>query len=376
MDRNLKKYYLHRFILELASAKGSFFTMAYFYMLGLPAWGVVLATVVYSITALCVLRPVRYLVNNFGVKNTFMLHLIPLFVQYIVTVNVNSERTYFIYIINFIHAISLMLYRIPVDAYFSRFGNEKDRGKEVGYSNILSGVSGIVFAVFFGTLLDNSGFAIVITIQFLVHLIASFVLWDKKDPNLKIFVETKISKIQVPARVIKTYFLGHLPYAFMADLFFIWVTLHLGSFTLVGIFVGLKMALEMMLSFIVGYLTDASRIKTAFYITVALSSVLWILVPFADQPLHVFMLQFFLGISGLIISIPIDREYYNLAQQSGNEVSFAIIKEKSIMLGMILGGIISIVLILLVKNWYLLLPLAAIFGLAQIFMFRGDKNQI
>src|SRR5262249_11883559 len=131
-----------------------------------------------------------------------------------------------------IHGVNLMLYRVPVTAYFSRFGDNDRRGKQISYVNIMYGLVGMAFALFFGSALDRHGFTLVITLQLIVLVISDLVLWSRTDPNVKMFIETRIEKAKVPFRVLKTYFVGELPYTFTADLLFIWITLRVGSFTL------------------------------------------------------------------------------------------------------------------------------------------------
>ena|GEM_PF-5634896 len=372
MNANLKRYYLHNFLQALVTADGSFFTMAYFYFLGLPAIGVILATMIYGMTAYLMIRPIAWLTNKIGAKSTFFLHLIPFVAKYVITINVNPHRVYFVFIINFIHGINLMLYRIPVTAYFSRFGDNADRGKEISYINLIYGIVGIGFALFSGSLLDRNHFVLLITIQAIVLVISDFVLWSRTDPNLKLFVQTKITNQQVPSKVFKTYFIQDLPYTFYADLFFIWVTLKVGSFTLAGLFVGLKIALSILISYLVGYFSDRQKIRRVFYLTVLLTSIFYLFVPFVHNGVQIFILQFSIGLSGLIIDIPVEREYHNLAKSSGNEFSFSLTREKSGNLGMVIGGAVAIGLILIIKNWWWLFPLAILYPIGATFMLKKD----
>lgn len=373
MNANLKRYYLHNFLQALVTADGSFFTMAYFYFLGLSAAGVILATMIYGITAYLMMRPIAWLVNKIGAKKTFFLHLVPFVAKYLVTISINPHRVYFVYITNFIHGINLMLYRIPVTAYFSRFGDNEDRGKEISYINLIYGIVGIGFAFFSGALLDKNHFVLWVTIQAVVLVISDFVLWSRTDPNLKIFIRTKITDQRVPSKVFKTYFIQGLPYSFYADLFFIWVTLKVGNFTLAGIFVGLKIALSLLVSYMVGYFSDKQKIRRIFYLTVLLTSLFYLFVPFVRNGIQIFALQFSIGLSGLVIDIPVDREYHNLAKDSGSEFSFSLIREKSGNLGMVIGGAAAIGIILLIKNWWWLFPLAILYPIGATFMLKDNK---
>lgn len=372
VNANLKRYYLHNFLQALVTAEGSFFAMAYFYKLGLSATGVIFATMIYASAAYGTLELAAWLVNRIGVKATFFLHLIPLFIKYLFTINVTPDRLYFVYIINFIHGINLMLYRVPVTAYFSRFGDNDRRGRQLSYINIIYGIVGMAFALFFGSALDHHGFVLVITIQMAILAISDVVLWSRSDPNLKMFVETRIEERRVPFKVLKTYFTGDLPYTFTADLFFIWVTLIVGSFTLAGIFIALRILAEIIVSYLVGLWSDREQIRKIFYGAVFLSSIFYIFVPLVGSALWMFILQFSIGLAGLAVDIPVEREYHNLAKSSTNEISFSVAREKSGNLGMIVGGAAAIGIIAIVKDWHVLLFFGMLYPLSRMFMFENE----
>jgi hypothetical protein len=103
--------------------------------------------------------------------------------------------------------------------------------------------------------------------------------------------------------------------------------------------------------------------------------VLWLFVPFIKHAFDIFILQFLLGVSNLIVETPVEREYYNLAKQSGHDLSFAFVREQSIQSGLVIGGIITLIAVSLVKQWQYLLVLGALYPLALTLMFKKDSTK-
>ncbi|HDN60106.1 MAG TPA: MFS transporter, partial [Candidatus Marinimicrobia bacterium] len=248
VNKELKRYYLYNFLRSLVKIKGSYFAMAYFYFHGFPASAVVLNIIVYSVTCLLIIKPISKLIGTLGIKKTFILHSIPVLISFFIVTNISLEWSSLFYLWMFVHAFAVMLYRIPLTAYFSHYGNHETRGKEVGLANVVQKLASVAGPILFGALIDQTGLVVFFAIKTLIHFAAAFVLGLKNDSRVK--VDTSIFKLSriVPRKVSKAFFFSQLPYPFVSDLFFIWVTLKFGSFTLAGIFISAKVALEILLS--------------------------------------------------------------------------------------------------------------------------------
>lgn len=132
----------------------------------------------------------------------------------------------------------------------------------------------------------------------------------------------------------------------------------------------------MAVSYLTGYFSDKGKIKKVFYAAVALTSVLWLFVPFVKETTGIFMLQFILGITNLVVETPVEREYYNLAKLSGNDLGFAFVREWSIQAGLVVGSALTLIAVLFIKQWQYLLVLGALYPLALTLMFKKTNKEL
>jgi MFS family permease len=268
------------------------------------------------------------------------------------------------------NAFVVMLCRIPLNAYFSRFGDIGNRGKEFSYGIIAQNLAAIIAVVFLGKLIDKTGLHIFLVIQTITIIIAALILWGSDGDDMKIAIPTEVKKEDVPLRVRRAYLYSRLPYAFNKDMLVIWITILMGKFVLTGIYFAITIVSQMIVSYLAGYFSDKGTIKKVFYVAVALTAFLWLFIPFVRFSFDVFLLQFILGVSNLVVETPVEREYYNLAKLSGNDLGFSWVREWSIQSGIVLGCLLTLVLVFFVKQWQYLLLLGAFYPLALTLIFN------
>lgn len=363
----LEKYYLHNFLRNLVST-GGFFTMTYFFLNGFSISAIMITILIYAITALLITKPIGYLIGKWGIKKTFILHLIPTIASFFIVINI-SEGNYFLFFFwQFVHAFTVMLWRIPLNAYFSHNGDNNERGKEIVKGNILNILSGLIIPIFFGALVDKTGLVIFLGIKTLVHVIAGFVLGFKKDKKVKVDFNFKNFRKKVSSKVSKTFFFKTLPYAFSHNFLTIWIVINLGSFTLAGIFAAMKITTSILFNLFVGKLIDKNKIRNYFILSIFVSSLFFVVIPFVENALQIFILQFIFGLSTIILETVMNKEYHNEAKNSRDEVSYSIWREICIQGGLVVGGSVSLVLLQFVKEWQFLLPLGIISVLSLLYL--------
>jgi hypothetical protein len=103
---------------------------------------------------------------------------------------------------------------------------------------------------------------------------------------------------------------------------------------------------------------------------VLITSTFWLILPFVQDAWAIVILQFTLGLAGLVTSIPFESAYHNAAKEAGKPLEFAVWREISIQSGMVLGCILIITALQfgLVSDWRTLIPLGSMSALALLFV--------
>ena len=381
-NRELRRYYLHKLFAEIGNAAGARFTMSWFFFSGgISVEQIIGIVMTYAATCLLIMEPTRRLINFLGVRRAFLLHVLPkllsftvlLYAVHLVYLGQNPGLLLNLWMV--IHAFKVMLSRVATTAYFTHFGQIESRGSDLGLATIFQKFAAIVAPVALGALIEVEGISVFIVIQTVFGLIASLMLGLKKDEGLQVYVHPFRYWHKVPLKVTKSFFFQNMPYFFMTDLFFIWLVIQFdGSYTVAGAFYGLKLAADMFLSWLVGKYTDLDKIRS-FYITgVLLMALFWLLVPFSPNGMVVAILQFTVGLAGLVVDIPFERTYYNMAKQSGDPVGWALWREVSIQSGILAGGFVCLIILQFVTDWHWLIMLGAPASIAWLYL-TPEKNK-
>lgn len=367
----MKRYYLYSFLVNAVTLHG--FTMVYFYFNGYSITAIVGAILVYGATCLAILKPVAVLVERIGPQTTFRLHAISDIAKYVSLVSIFLLPTwgyYFFFLLSFFNSFNVMLSRIPLTAYFSAYGDSLHRGSQIGLVNNIQVLAAVLMPVLAGALIEETGLILTATIALVVNLIAISVLKFDETVRVRDPVRFRSLRQAVPRPFTRAFFVAHLPYPLAADLFAIYIAAAFGSFTIYGMFVGLRVAVTILLNYVVGRMTDAHRARRLFFWGVLLSSAFWLFLPFVREAWAIVILQFTLGLGGLVTSIPFEGAYHNEAKRAEKPLEFAIWREIAIQSGLVIGCLLLILAIEtgLVADWRTLLPLGAISGLALLFV--------
>lgn len=273
-----------------------------------------------------------------------------------------------------------MLGRIPLTAYFSAYGDNNIRGSQIGLTNNIQILASVIVPVLAGALIEKTGIILITTIAALANIVAIFVLEFDGRVSMKNPIQFKKLLSNIPTSFTKSFFFGKLAYPYAADLLSIYIAIALNSFTILGVFIGLRTAVTILLNFIIGRSTDTKNIRPLFFWSVILSSAFWFVIPFVHEAAAIFVLQFTLGLAGLLTSIPFESAYHNTAKQSGNPLQFSLWREVATQTGLVLGSFVIMLLLHFnfVSEWQSLLPIGAISALALLFVlpYINDGKRI
>lgn len=382
-NTEIKRYYLYNFIISAIDTGSGHFTMVYFYFHGFSLVAVLGAILTYGLTCLAILKPVGILIEKIGPQNTFRLHGVAEALKYFSLISIfifPVHKLEFFVLWQFFNGFNVMLMRIPLTAYFSVYGDSNQRGSQVGLTNNIQILASVVVPVIAGALIEQTGIVLITTIATAVNIFAIFVL--KFDGQVKMENPVNFKRLfsSVPMPFTKSFFFGKLVYPFSADLLSIYIAISLQSFAVLGIFIGLRTAVNIFLNYFVGRMTDTRIIRPFFFGAVLVSSAFWLVLPFVQEASAIFLLQFTLGLAGLITSIPFESVYHNIAKKSGKPVQFALWREVAIQTGLVVGSAVIILLLKsnIVRDWRLLLPLGSISALALLFIlpYLSDSRKV
>lgn len=378
-SKEIKRYYLYNFIINAIDTGSGNFTMVYFYFHGFSIIAILSTILTYGVTCLIILKPVGILIERIGPQNTFRLHGVSEVLKYFSLLCIfffPEHQLAFFLLWQFFNGFNVMLSRIPLTAYFSTYGDNSKRGSQIGLTNNIQILASIIVPILAGALIQRTGIVLISSITTLGSIIAIFVLRFDGRVAIKNVVNFRELYRSVPKSFTKSFFISKLVYPFSADLLSIYIAISLKSFTVLGIFVGLRTAINILLNYFVGNLTDKRSIHLFFFGSVIISSAFWLVLPFLHEAKAVFLLQFTLGLAGLITSIPYESVYHNIAKQSGNSLQFALWREVVIQAGLVVGCIVIIMLLKtgVVSDWQILLPFGAVSALAMLFFLPYLNN--
>ena len=362
---DLRRYYLYRLFTDMASGGKANFAMSYLYFhLGVSVEQVVVIMMTYAMSCLLILKPVTAIINRVGVRRAYALHFIPSIMASAITIYIAMKGSpagwFWPCAWMFVHAWNIMLDQIPTMAYFSHFGRPETRGADLGLATVFQRIASIGAPILFGYLLADGGMVAFVVVQSLIGLLAGFALGLKKDDP--IHVDEDVFKLHkfAPKNFTLSFFVQNLPYAFTQDLFFIWLVMKFGGdYKTIGIFYGMRLALDMLLSWLIGKYSDAGRVRLFYILAVMLTSVFWLIMPFADFAWQIAALQFTLGLMRLAIDIPYEREYHNQAKQSGRPLAWSIWRMVSIESGLAVGSVFALLIVSHAQDWHWFMLLGA-----------------
>lgn len=380
-SKDLNKYFLSNFFSDLASGAGAQFTMSWFYFNGnVSAKEIVAIMLSFGVSALIILPLVKFLLKRIGIRRTFMLHIIPktisaclIFYAYHLAVSGESP-TIILMLWMFFHAFTIIFSRTSSTAYFTFFGKNEDRGKDLGMASIISKIAAVASPVFFGSSINEGGMLVFIVIQTILTFLSSLCLGFNRDKHVTVNHPILSYWKRAPKRLTKGVTFAQLARPFMDDLFFIWLVASFsGDYQVVGIFYGLKLALDMILSYYVGKYADKDKVRPYYIIGVLLAAAFWLVVPFAENGWVIAVLQFSLGLSSLVIDIPYEREYHNMAKE--DPIGYALWRETCVLIGFTFACLLALLLMTYVEQWHWFMLLGAPATLAMLWM-APQKNRV
>lgn len=333
-NRELNEIYTSLSIRAFALSMISVFVPIYLLQLGYSLTSVLIFYVVLNgIHALFVI-PAAKISSRFGFKHSilFSIPLLIIFFLLLFTIKIYDWPLYFLAII---FGLNNSLFWIGYHVDFSKFSKKKHRGEEVGFARIFSSFFSMIGPLIGGVILAFISFKflfIVVSLLLFVSVIPLFYSKDIHDPinfsTKRIFTDQKL----------KNYFsfFGYgveTGIAFIIWPIFIFFSI-LNDFTSLGFIITISSISSLIFVFFIGKFSDKKR-RLVLKIGAFFNAIIWGLKTFAKTFMHVFILDFFHGMTRTAISVPFDALSYDKANES-DIVEFIIFRETIIQVGRVI----------------------------------------
>jgi hypothetical protein len=368
MEKALSRYYIYKFLTGISVATTSFF-FTFFYLKGFPIEYLVYAIFTYAVTCLILLPFIPRIISRLGLRKTFYLHTVFVFFKIIsVFLLVEYEWVAVFFLLQFFNAFNVMFMRIPLETHFSLKGSCEKRGRSIALENTILIVSGALGGVFAGHILDTQGILFWEVFHFGMIIVAAFVM-DISDEKVELY-STKIKEYKkiFPKKLEQSLFFTNIFYPFTRDFLPMWIIINLGSFTIGAYFLLFRFVMSIFLNNFIGKIVDLNKAHSFYVLSVVLSSIFYLLIPFVTSSVNLFLLSFSLGLFAIIIEIPFRRTYYLLSKANAHTTEFMIYKELIIQKSLFFSCVIALVLLSFVTQWEYLLALGSLSSLAFLYL--------
>jgi len=323
-----------------------------------------LASLAYALVA----APAAILFNRFGWRRA-LITSIPLgIIFYLWTFLLNKELSVLLVALAI---ITLTLHRasfwIPYQVDFAKWGDQTDRGKEVGSLYAIRHLVGIVIPVISGFIIARSGFGILFIIAMVIYLI-SYIPLHKIPETAEHFSLTIKQAWQAlfkrsERRTVVSYMASGAEFAIGGLLWPIFVFIILkGDFLTVGFIITLVAAGTVALDLVLGKVIDNSNKHKLIRGGSIIRSLGWIVKIFVSSASHIFVIGAMHNVANILLREPFDTLYYEVTADQGHYIDeYTVIHEMAVHMGrFIMLGISALVLISLPLQWtFILAALAA-----------------
>jgi len=330
-SRELNEIYTSISIRSFALSMISIFIPIYLLKLNYSLTSVFIFYAILNLTHALFTLPAAKISSKFGFKHS-ILFSIPLLITFFILLFTLEIYGWPLYLLAIIFGLNNSLFWIGYHVDFSRFSKKKHRGEEIGFARIFSSVFSMIGPLIGGVVLAFISFQFLfIAVSFLLFVSIAPLFFSKDIHNPVNFSTKQIFTDQK----LKDYlsFAGHGIETGLATIIwpiFIFFSI-LNNFTSLGFIAAISSFSSLIFVLIIGKFSDKKR-RLVLKIGAFFNAVIWGIKTFAKTFLHVFILDFFHGMTRTAVSVPFDALSYDKANKS-NIVEFIVFREILIQIG-------------------------------------------
>ncbi len=326
---------------------------------------------IYKLVAVITIWLVIFIFKNYcKSKNRSYLMKIGIlmyFIYFLFIILLREQVTSYIYVLGFLYGLEEGFYYSVYNMIESDGIENKKREKYLGSSNAFKNIVAIIFPLFFGSLIQNSGFIksiIVVLIIVILEIILSMILKDENIPkenkiDLKNF-NKEMKKYPQFKSIIKSYFCSGLTYSEGALSYV--VTIYIIKVFSESISLGIFTSIFSCISIIIGFLF-IKIIKPKHYvklltITLPITVVFLCIMLLNCNFITVVLYNLFQTISKLLSDLISERNIANFSNidviKNKYKVEYFFSLETSLFIGRVISNSLFILMLFLDANFIML----------------------
>lgn len=333
-NRELNELYISVAVKSFALSMISIFIPIFLLKLNYSFVNVLIFYAILNATHALFVIPATKISSKYGFKHS-ILYSTPILVIFYLALYTLKQFNWPIYLLAVIFGISNSLFWMGYHVDFSKFSDKKNRGKEVGMTNVVSLIFHALGPVTGGLILTFIGFkALFATVS--VLLIASAIpLFFSKDIHESIpFSIKEIFKGQKirDALAFAGYGIESGAFSVIWPIFIFFTILN--NFTTLGLVFSLSILFSLIFTFIVAIFSDIHR-RLVLRTGAVMNALIWGIRFFVKTIFQVFIIDSFYGMSQTLIHISFNALSYDKANKT-NIVKFIMFREMIIQTGRVI----------------------------------------
>lgn len=331
-NRELDELYASVALRSLALGMINIFIPIYLYKINYSLSEIFLFFALGALVHVLFAFPSAKISSFYGFKHSIFFSVPFLILFYLLLASLDSFG-WPLWILAFLLGVGNALFWVGYHTDFAKFSDLENRGKEVGFSQVLNFVATAGGPFIGGLILVVGGFVYLFAVAAVLLVISVIPLFWSDDPHESL----SFSLRQVfYDQTLREYlgFLGHgieVGARFIVWPLFVFVTFA-ASFPVLGLIFSVSWIASIMFTAVTGELSDWKR-ELVLRFGAFLNAVIWILKYFVASIPQVFVADFFHGFTRSAIHVPFDALTYDKANQKGNILEFVVFRETVAPLG-------------------------------------------
>ena len=316
-NKELNHFYLTIVLMNFGISLISIFVPIYLYKLGYSITQILFFFFIWSLSYVIFLYPGSKIVSKIGAKHSILLSTFFAIIYYF-GLNFIDNLSFLFFVLPALNALHTLFYWHGYHTLFILHSDKKQRGKEIGFSYILTFAS-IAIAPFIGGLIAKETFTLLFCIGNFFILISTIPLFLTKENYCPNHLTFKSFYKSVLSRKEKKDILSFSGYAvesiIQAVLWPIYIIIILGTYFKTGLIVSLTTGISLIGIYVAGVLSDKYNKIKLIKIWSVFHSLAWIARIFVNSMTKIFFIDSYKGLTQKLLYVPWETQIYKLADK-------------------------------------------------------------
>ena len=314
-NRELNEMYVSISMRSFALSLIGVFVPIYFYLIGYSLTSIFFFYIMHSVVHIAFSIPIAKASSKFGIKHSMLLS-IPFLITFFFLLHSIQIFNWPLPLLALFAGLSTSLFWVPYHIDFAKFSDKKNRGKEIGFSGIISSLFSSLGPIAGAVFLTLFGFKALFLVVSLILFISIVPLFFSEEVHEPVPFSTKdFFKGQKMKDVFG--FLGHGIEGNLNAIvwpMFLFIFLFGEKYTSLGIVSSLTLFMAFISTIFVSRLSDIYR-KTVMKVGTVFNAVVWVVRSFVITPLQAFIVDSVYGASHIMMHVPFDAINYDKARK-------------------------------------------------------------